>query len=265
MPCFPQLETQALVQFPFHKRLHTRCVVNELVDGGRITRFEGGAGSVSWHLRYTGLTEGERTALELFFQSVEGRLQPFTWLDPVCNLLAASEDFQDLPWTRDPLLIPTAGRIDPFGTTRATRIVNAAPAEQSLEQAIAAPASYRYCFSLWARSDSEAQITLSAKTESHVESTVHTVSGAWSRLAFPVKLDAPEQFITFAAGVNPTGIVDLFGAQVLGQPAPGAYLRTTMRGGVFPDSRFDQDVLLIEADSHESYSASIRIVSPYQG
>ena len=113
-----------------------------------------------WHMSFEEMSDQELAALEALFQAVEGSLTPFTFLDPVDNLLAWSEQ-QDQPvWQADPLLTLTAGVADPMGGTNAYQITNPTAATLTLQQSIDGPASLDYCLSLYARSDQSEQVWL---------------------------------------------------------------------------------------------------------
>ena len=75
----------------------------------------------------------------------------FTFLDPAGNLLLQSENFGAPAWTNGALIQLTAGVSDPFGTTRATRVVNAGIGGGSGRADAGVPGNYPYCLSVWAK------------------------------------------------------------------------------------------------------------------
>jgi hypothetical protein len=265
MAFFPQLESGSLVQYPYVKRIEARSVVNDLPDGTRIRLFDGGAVCAYWDLSFSGLTAGERVALEMFFESMEGRLQEFTWLDPMSNLLAWSEDLEAACWSNGPLLECAVGGADPLGGVAATHVVNSAQSMQSIEQSVASPAGYTYAFSIWARGDVEGEIALAARASGSSSKASRRISPVWSRLSHTFNLGGTEDSATFAVELPSGSAVDLFGAQVEPQPQAGAYKRTGGTGGIHPRSRFDQDALSFEAEAPGSYGTTIRIRSAIQG
>src|SRR5262249_52545991 len=116
MPLFPQLATGAATHYPARKAVALRTVVNAALDESMV-KFSDEAGPVlRWQLSYVGLSEDERAALENFFSASGGRLLGFTFLDPLANLLAWSEDLAQGVWERAPLVNLTAGVADPLGT-----------------------------------------------------------------------------------------------------------------------------------------------------
>jgi hypothetical protein len=265
MPFFPQLESGSLVQYPHVKRIATRSILNDLPDGTRIKLYDAGAGAASWDLSFTGLTSAERAALEAFFQAMEGRLQEFTWLDPMSNLVASSEDFEAATWQKGPLLELTAGRSDPMGGASATRVVNSGQNTQNIEQSVAAPASYTYAFSVWAKGDAEVEISLAGRAAGPSVRASRRISQMWRRLSHAVSIGGPEESMTFSVELPGGSSVELFGAQVEPQPEAGVYKRTGGRGGIYPRSRFDHDALSFEAEAPGYYGTTLRIFSPIQG
>src|SRR5579872_4150270 len=123
MLVFPQLTT-----YPLAKRSIQRTVVNALGDG-TVDRFpDPDAAALAWELRMKGITLAEWNSVQALFSAASGRWLTFTFLDPAGNLLAQSENFGVSPWTNGALLQLTPGISDPFGTTRATRVINAGAA-----------------------------------------------------------------------------------------------------------------------------------------
>ena len=115
---FPQLTTGAVAQYPLRRSSATRSVVNRLVGGPDVKLYDAGAGRVTWHLTFTGLSSVEASSIEALFGAAEGRLHEFTWLDPTTNLLPWSEDFSASAWVKGMLQL-TPGQNGPFGNAAA--------------------------------------------------------------------------------------------------------------------------------------------------
>ncbi len=81
--------------------------------------------------------------------------QPFTFLDPVGNLIAESENFGASAWTNGALIDLTTGATDPLGTTRATAVNECGRGGRSIAQTLAVPGNFQYCLSVWARTTAE--------------------------------------------------------------------------------------------------------------
>src|ERR1700737_3274770 len=149
---YPQLMTGAISQFPVTRSTNMRTVANQLASGFTIRMADTGAQKVRWQLRYSSLTDGERSSIEGLFEAAEGELNTFTFLDPTDNLLMWSENWTQAVWTADPLLKVTGGMQDPLGTGNAIRLTNTAQTTQRIVQKTSGPSSFLYCYSVYVRS-----------------------------------------------------------------------------------------------------------------
>lgn len=136
MLAFPQLATGTLTQYPVQKRHWMRTIINTLSDGNSIKLADPCGQLTEWQLHYTGLSDSEASALEAFFESTEGGLRTFTFLDPTANLFAWSGQLDHAGWTKGPLLSLAGGLPDPMGGTNAWHISNAGGAAQRLSQTL---------------------------------------------------------------------------------------------------------------------------------
>ncbi len=261
MPHFPQLTTGVSGQYPLLKRRRIRVIRNELADGSRVLATDAGADAVQWDLHWTGLTGAEWQNLETFFKQREGRLGNFTFLDPSDNLLAWSEDFSASEWEKGPLLQLAGGVSDPLGGSAAYRITNSGQSSQDLTQAVQGTGTFHYSFSVHARSDQPAGVTLVRSTASSSQSSSHPLTATWGRLLSTGNLGANEEPVSFAMRLDPGATVELFGAQVQAQPALSAYRKTLSRGGVYTKTRFADDRLGVVAEGPDQISAVVRIVT----
>ncbi len=157
---YPQLTTGAVSQFPVARVTNMRTVANQLASGYTIRMEDTGAQKVQWQLRYSSLTDVERSSIESLFEASEGQLNTFTFLDPTDNLLMWSEDWTQAVWTADPLLQVTGGVSDPMGGSDAMQLTNTAQTTQQIVQGTSGPSSFLYCFSVFVRSAAPATIQL---------------------------------------------------------------------------------------------------------
>jgi hypothetical protein len=259
---FPQLTSGATVQYPFLKRLVHRTASSVSLDGRMYKLLDPGEARIEWELDFQTLTRDERAELETFFSVAEGRLGEFTLLDPTDNLLTWSEDLSASCWTKGPLLELTAGVLDPNGGSGATWIFNSGGAVQSVQQTISAPGWFHYCFSLQARSSDVARLTLFRTAGGVQEAAICPLSTNWTRLVHSGKSQGTDESVTFGFVLEGGTCVEVFGVQAEAQPAPSAYRRTTSRGGVCAQARFDDDVLSVIAEGPEQHSCKVRIVAP---
>lgn len=233
-----------LAQFPLVKRLRRRTVVNRTADGRAIKLGDPAGEITEWELRYRELSDAEAATLRAFFESAEGTLQPFTFVDPTANLLIDSVWPNKATWQRDPMLTATGG-------PDVWRLENTGDGAQSLWQEIAAPAGFVYCFSLYVRADITTVVRLTAGTLS----CERTISGDWRRLRVSGTVDVTR----FGVELRPAAAVDVRGLQVEAQPGVST-ARAGVRGGVFERAHFAEDSLEVVATGVNRHSCTVKIV-----
>src|SRR6266404_3762243 len=256
---FPQLSTGAVGQYPIQKRRLSRTVVNESWGGTRLKLADPDASAVEWILDFQTLTDGERDALEQLFGGVEGRLGDFTFLDPTDNLLCWSEKLDEAVWERNLLLTVTTGVADPHGDTNANRISNTGAGPLAIQQMVNGPGWYEYAFSLQARSDQAQQLTLIRSTATASQSSVYEIGPDWMPILLSGKFAGTDPSVTFGIQLQPGGSADLFAIQVEAQIGASGYKKTLSNCGVYPNARFLDDDLTIQADGPSQHSCQIRI------
>jgi hypothetical protein len=256
---FPQLSTGAMGQYPIQKRRRSRTVLNESLDGSRIKLADASAASVEWVLGFQTLTDSERDALAQFHGTVEGRLLDFTFLDPADNLLCWSEKLDETVWSRNLLLVVTLGIADPNGGTNATRIVNTGAGPLAIQQVVNGPGWFHYAFSLQARSAVPQQIKLIRSTVSASQFSTYQIGPAWTPLLLTGNIPGTDPAVTFGIQVPAGGSIDVFGIQVEAQIAASGYKKTFSNCGVYPQARFLDDALSLQADGPGQHSCQIGI------
>jgi len=258
MLVFPQLTTGAAAFYPVTKQALQRSVVNTLAGGNTVMYADPSAAIAGWQLRATGMTLVEWNAIESLFQQVSGMSGTFTFLDPVGNLLLQSENFSVGAWTKGALVQLTPGITDPFGTTRATTLVNAGQTDAELTQTLNIPGSFQYCLSVWVRSASGSAVTLAVANV-----TKNVAAGPqWSRVhltANPGQTGATT--VTFGAQMAAGSSLELFGMQVEAQLGLSDYKITGAIGGVYSKARFGSDQITVTAQGTDVYDALIQIVN----
>jgi hypothetical protein len=261
MLVFPQLSTGASGLYPLTKTSRQRTVVNTLGDGKTDVYADPDFLSLGWELRAKGLTAAEWGAIEALFQATSGMWQAFTFLDPVGNLIAESESFGASAWTNGALIDLTAGAIDPFGTTRATLVVNAGQGIEGVVQGLPVPGNFHYCLSVWARTDSATSVTLSISTTGGSATKTFALGAQWARVSLAANLGQNTTLVTFAAQLVAGGTIDLFGMQVEAQLGASDYKQTGTSGGVYPNARFGADKITVTSQGMDVYDAVIQIVN----
>jgi hypothetical protein len=256
MLVFPQIVTGGSALYPVTRHSVQRTAVNTLGDGRTDVFADPDAAMAAWELRATGLTLAEWNAIEALFQATSGMWQTFTFLDPTGNLLARGEDFSATAWTNGALIQLTPGIADPLGTTRATRVVNAGQAVESVVQTLNVPGNFQYCLSVWARSMGGSSVTLAVANVTRVVA----LGPQWQRVFVAGNPGQATTAVSFSVQLPAGASVDLFGMQAEAQLAPSDYKQTGVRGGVYSHARFASDQLTVTAQGTDIYDAVIRIV-----
>lgn len=254
---FPQLSSGATGQFPIQRTRIARTVLNQSLQDYQIKLADPGAAITEWHLSFQELSDQELAALEALFQAVEGSLTPFTFLDPVGNLLAWSEQQNQAAWQVDPLLTLTNGLPDPLGGMGAYQVSNPTAATLMLQQLIEAPASLDYCLSLYACSSQSTRVWLVRGSESDARA----IGPEWMRLTSAGQSQGAADSISFGIALDPESTVDIFGVQVEAQTTASLYKMTAETGGVYPNARFRDDTLTLTAAGPGRYSCELDIVN----
>jgi hypothetical protein len=254
---FPQLSSGATGQYPITRQRSARTVVNRSWQGYQVKLADPGAAITEWHLSFVELSDQELAALEALFQAVEGRLTPFTFLDPVDNLLAWSEQQNQAVWQVDPLLTLTGGVADPMGGAAAYQAGNPTAATLTLQQSIDAPAFLDYCLSLYARSDQSPQVWLTRGSATNA----YAIGPQWTRLISAGQLQDTADSISFGIALDPGAKVDIFGIQAEAQTTASLYKQTAETGGVYPNARFQSDTLTVTTVGPGRYSCELDIVN----
>lgn len=258
---YPQLTTGAVSQFPVARNVKMRTVANQLPSGFAIRMADPGFQRVQWQLRYSGITDAERTAIETLFEASEGQLNTFTFLDPTANLLAWSEDWTQSVWTADPLLVVAGGALDPFGNSNAMQLTNTAQTTQQIVQNTAGPSAFQYTFSVYIRSNAPTTVQLVAIAAGQTFLTAVQTAGSWARASMRAHLSVQQDGIGFGVQLPAGGQMQVFGAQVEAQPEAGQYKKTIDLGGIYSNTRFNADLLPFAANSMNHSSCELALIS----
>lgn len=258
---YPQLTTGAVSQFPVKRNVTMRTVANQLPSGFTIRMADQGFQKVQWQLRYSGITDAERSSVESLFEASEGQLNTFTFLDPTANLLAWSEDWTQPVWTADPLLQVAGGVQDPFGNSNGMQLTNTAQTTQQIVQNTAGPSSFVYSFSVYVRSNVPTTVQLVATASGQTSLTAVLAGNAWTRAITQQSLSVQQDGIGFGVQLPAGAQVDVFGAQVEAQPEAGLYKKTIDLGGIYSSTRFSSDLLTFAADATDQNSCQLGLIS----
>jgi hypothetical protein len=237
------------------KQRRARTVVNRAADGSTIKLADPAGEVTEWVLTYTDLSDEEAAALRAFFSATEGTLNGFTFLDPVGNLLAWSDQLDQAAWQKDPLLSLTGGVTDPRGGALAWRLSNSGGAEQGAGQTVVAPGAYEYCLSAYVRAATATSVGLTAGSQT----ARRAVASEWTRIAWTCSGDAQATSMRFGIEIGAGEVVEVYGLQVEAQTAASGY-KASGRGGVYEDAHLGDDVLTITSTDLNRNSCTVKII-----
>jgi hypothetical protein len=257
---FPQIGSGSIAQFPITRSRQWRNIVNVMESGEHIALPDASGGLIEWNLTYQDLTAPEVGNLNTLFQSSQGRFAPFTFVDPLANLLGWSENLSQPNWQCG-LLQVTAGVNDPLGTQRASSVVNGTGGVQAITQSLSIAGALITCFSAWIRSDSGAQITL-ARDGSQVNASV---TPSWTRVYVGGGGASGATASTFSLGIAGGQSIDVWGLQVEAQPFPSKYKSTAAAYGIYEETYFASDQLTVAETAPGLSACTIQLVSRVSG
>lgn len=259
---FPQISTGCLAQFPISKRQGERTVVNDTIDGRQLRASDLDASTVRWELKYSNLADAEKECIESLFVSAQGRLRPFVFVDPTANVLSGTDDLNAAQWNHGPLISATGNVGDPLGGTNAWTVRNSGAAPSSIAQALGCPPTLRYCFSVYVKSGAADAVdcVLRIRNSSGQVDNRGVAGPSWTRVCCSGSLpDSPEP-VTFEFEIPAAAAVDVYGFQVDAQPSPSPY-KPSVTGGLYPNARFEDDVLQVRTDGANNHAITVRLIS----
>jgi hypothetical protein len=227
-------------------------------DGSAIKCADPAAARIEWALRYTGLSDTERTQIESFFVDRGGALREFVFVDPTANLLRWTEDSSKDVWVRDALLQSSELELG-------ARLVNAAQIARSIQQTVAAPGWFRYCFSAFVRSAAPVWVRLALANADGAAETVVEAGPEWRRVFCSGAIEGACGEITCRLELPPGAVVDVHGFQLEPQPAPSAYQKTGGGSAVYLATRFATERLQWTTSGIDDHATVIRLVSRARG
>ena len=262
MLVFPQLLTGSVTQYPIRKVRLERTVINRLEGGDYFGLPDPNAGLIRWELRFEALADAEVQQLTDFYQACEGALQTFTFLDPFSNLFVFSEDQTQPAWQRNQLLQLGSGLLDALGGSNGHRLTNTAEATLAITQTVPLPGSITCAFSVYMRAASPVTCSLARIDGSTVRTIQVQLTPTWNRYfltsVFPSSIST---HCDFSLSIPSGQTIEVFGFQLDAQPYPGQYVSTLSQSGVYPQSRFGQDELVIVSTGPDQSHAATSVVS----
>ena len=258
---FPQLPSGAIGQFPIKKRRSLRTIVNQVPDGHKVKLTDPGAQIIQWQLAYKNLADSEIDILQQFFAACEGKLNGFTFLDPVGNLLVWSEALSQPAWEASGLLQVIGDIDDPCGDRNASRVTNATGTDLTIQQMVNAPGWFAYCCSSYVRSQSVNGISLFRQAGASMETRKCASYPIWSRISFGGRLNTTAESVAVGMIIAAGQSVDVFGFQLEPQLAPAPYKPTFSASGVYPNAHFSDDTFSVTTIGPNRHTCTLTITA----
>ncbi len=256
---FPQLTSGTLAQYPLTKARFERTVKNALPDGTLILYPDVAASRYVWQLQYSALSHDDLTALFSFFEECQGRLHGFTFIDPTENMLTNSMDLTLSPWHMSSSIDIAKNTPDPTGSFAAFSLTNNGQTDAEIAQSLSVPASFQYCFSVYASSESSLTLKMVRRGPSVERTSSFLIGQQWQRLTSEGRIPDGGSNFTVALSLAPGQQVSLFAPQLEPQIAPSRYRPTGSSGGVHANAHWAVDELLVSADAPNLFSTALAI------
>lgn len=259
MSVFPQLDSGAIAQTPFRCAHEYRTTIFRAEDGSE-QRFQSpNAHAVRWQLSYTDISESESARLEQLFAETQGQAAGFTFLDPMSNLLASTQDLLGPVWTPSNLSSVTPGSADPEGGTEAWQLVAGGPGAE-LAQTVAGPADFVYSGSCWIRTTAENTSVIVSDGAGATRVSAAPADGAWHRVDVRYDAQSVASSVRFSIGLEPGASAEIYGPQFEAQPGASSYKPTAGRGGVFTNTHFDTNSITKGQGDAQSRAVTVNLI-----
>ncbi len=210
MATYPATGRGAVCQFPLDRERAWRMVETESGGSARERRKEKGR-TIVWRLRYEDLSDVEAMALEQFYVARRGGLEAFTFVDPLANALAGSENPGAAAWQG------TGAGTVPAGSEYEGHAVLLMSSGQRLEQSVEVAAGLPYCASVWVRGGAGGRFRTDM-AGNPVEITLH---GGWQRSWAAMEAAGSDGVVPARFENTGAGAVEIAGLCVEAQAYPG--------------------------------------------
>lgn len=258
---FPQLTSGATGQYPISKHSVQRTIVNQMADGRTVKYADSGASLLQWQLQFQDLADTEIAVLQQFFADCEGQLNVFTFADPVGNLLMWSEALNEPAWQASTLLEISGGVADPNGGTSATQITNPTGADLTVQQTVNSPGWYFYCLSVYAQSQTGANVSLFLQAGTSSDTLSFPAQTAWGRISLSGQMNATAAPVTAGITIPAGQSANVFGFQLEPQPTASPYKPSFSAGGVYTNAHFSNDTFAVTTSAPNRNQCTLTITT----
>ena len=259
MAFFPLLSQGSAAQYPI-SRTWTWLAAQTETPGGYVARSIDSKGRLlRWTLQYAELSDAEARAIALLYEQSRGGLRSFTFIDPLANLLAQSEDLTASVWSAGALASVVSGSGGPMAGRKVFALTNGSQSQSGISQSLQVPGGYTYCLSCYLRSAVPLEVTFSI---GGLARTVRS-GGLWTRRHVAADIGA-QGAVAFGLSVPAGATLEVCGLQAEAQAAPSPYKPTVEAGGIYPHTRFVDDSLeiTVQGPDRNSLATTLETMLP---
>lgn len=253
MNYYPIQETGAAAQFPMVRTRRWQSLETRTAGGHVARGLQPETRRVHWQLDYVDLTDAEASALTDLFEQSKGGLQSFVFVDPLENLLRGSEELGHGQW-----LLSGGVTVAKSGTQSPAvfQVTDSAQAAGTVGQTLALPPGGGFCLSCWVEGAAGQTVGLRIGGHSRQVAT----NGAWQRVWFAAPSETAGSTLC-ALELGAGAAVRVHSMQLEQQAAPSGYRAGTASGGVYPETRFEQESLDVAATGPNRSAVRVKLVS----
>lgn len=258
---YPQISGGTVAQYPIRKQRNYRTIKNTLSDGRLILLPDRSAKRVMWNLSYSNLDRNDIEALAAHYRLCHGPLSSFTFLDPTSNMFVLSEDLTTAPWLQQNQISIEVESESFQGKYRTFRLINRGQAPADLYQSFRVPTNFFFTFSMYVKSQEDAQITIFRRGSTAAIIQQHGSNSVWRRIHSQGRLQ--ESALSLEAGLtlSPGQQIEVCCLQLEPQIGASDYRSTGTQAGVYRAARYSMNEFLFGVDAVDLYSTNIFIES----
>jgi len=253
MNYYPIQETGAAAQFPMVRARRWQSLETRTAGGHVARGLQPETRRVHWQLDYVDLSDAEASALMDLFEQSKGGLKSFAFVDPLENLMRGSEELGQGHWMMSGgVTVVESGTESPA----VFQVTNSAQAAGTVGQTMALPPGGSFCLSCWIGGG--AGQTVGLRIGGHSRQVV--TNGAWQRVWFTAPSETTGDTLC-GLEVGAGSAVEVHSMQLEQQPAPSGYRAGTASGGIYPETRFEQESMDVVATGPNRNAVRVKLVS----
>lgn len=253
MKYYPIQNTGATAQFPIVRTRRWQGLETRTPGGHTARGLQPETRRVHWQLDYVDLTDAEASALTELFEQSKGGLGSFVFVDPLENLFRDSEEVGQGQWQLSGgVTVAKSGTQSPA----VFQVTSSGQAAGTVGQTLALPPTGSFCLSCWVEGGAGQTVGLRIGGRSRQV----VMKGAWQRVWFTAPGETAGATLC-ALELGAGAVVEVHSMQLEQQAAPSGYRAGTASGGVYPETRFEQESLDVVATGPNRNAVRVNLVS----